>query len=176
MKKRLYPVLRIVAAFSRYEAALEWARDAATQRFGTIALQSEIFAFENTPFYDEARGDGLLKTLFAFDELIDPGVLPGIKNETIRWEVEYAKLERHTEPRPLNLDPGYITEAKLVLASTKNNAHRLYLADGIFGELTLQYRAHQWQAAEWTFPDYRRAEYHQFFTQCRDLLREKLDR
>ena len=34
----------------------------------------------------------------------------------------------HAEPRPLNLDPGYLTPAKLVLASTKDHAHRIYLS------------------------------------------------
>jgi hypothetical protein len=71
----------------------------------------------------------------------------------------------------LNLDPGYITQAKLVLASTKDHAHRIYLADGIFAEVTLSYKHRRWQPHEWTFPDYRRDDYQAFFTQCRDYLR-----
>ena len=77
---------------------------------------------------------------------------------------------RHAEPRPLNLDPGYITPAKLVLASTKDHAHRIYLRDGIFAEVTLVYRQRKWQPLEWTYPDYRRDDYQRFFTQCREWL------
>ena len=72
---------------------------------------------------------------------------------------------------PLNLDPGYVTLAKLVLASTKDHAHRIYLADCIYAEVTLSYRGGAWQPFEWTYPDYRRADFHVFFTRCRELLR-----
>jgi hypothetical protein len=71
--------------------------------------------------------------------LIDPGRLAEIKRLTNEWEAEYAALEIHPEPRPLNLDPGYITAAKLVLASTKDQGHRIYLRDGIFAEVTLRF-------------------------------------
>ena len=92
------------------------------------------------------------------------GRLADIKRQTNAWEAEYAALGLHPEPRPLNLDPGYITLAKLVLASTKDHAHRIYLGDGIYAEVTLAYRDRRWQPLEWTYPDYRRDDYQQFFT------------
>jgi hypothetical protein len=73
--------------------------------------------------------------------------------------------------RPLNLDPGYLTEAKLVLASTKDHAHRIYLSQGIYAEVTLSFRRGHWRHHDWTYPDYRRDDYHAFFTQCRDYFR-----
>ena len=88
-------------------------------------------------------------------------------------EAAYAKLQRHPEPRPLNLDPGYLTSAKLVLASTKDHAHRIYLSRGIYAEVTLHYQDRGWQHHEWTFPDYRRADYQEFFTHARDHLRRQ---
>jgi hypothetical protein len=115
-------------------------------------------------------GADLKKQFIACERLIDPGELARIKRETNHWEAEYATLGRHPEPRPLNLDPGYITPAKLVLASTKDHAHRIYLKDGIFAEVTLAFRHHQWQPMEWTYPDYRRADYQAFFTRCREYL------
>ena len=77
-------------------------------------------------------GTDLKKQFLAFERLIDPAALADIKRQTNDWEAEYAALGRHAEPRPLNLDPGYITPAKLVLASTKDHAHRIYLRDGIY--------------------------------------------
>jgi hypothetical protein len=77
------------------------------------------------------------------------------------------------ESRPLNLDPGYLTEAKLVLASTKDRDHRVYLDRGIYAEVTLHYqRGRGWQPRPWTYPDYRSEPYLQFFTRCRQYLRK----
>src|SRR5262245_12071283 len=115
-------------------------------------------------------GPGLKKQFLAFEQLMDSAALASVKRETNDWESEYAVAEQHAEARPLNLDPGYITPAKLVLASTKDHAHRIYLRDGIHAEVTLVYRNRQWQPMEWTYPDYRRADYQTFFTQCREYL------
>jgi hypothetical protein len=96
--------------------------------------------------------------------------LASVKCRTNELEAEYAALGLHPEPRPLNLDPGYITSAKLVLASTKDHAHRIYLGEGIYAELTLSYRRRAWQPMEWTYPDYRRDDYQRFFAACREWL------
>ena len=101
------------------------------------------------------------------DELVDR------KRTAIAWEAEYAKQGGHSVTRPLNLDPGYLTEAKLVLATTKDRDHRLYLGQGIFGEVTLAYRHGEWSKNPWTYPDYQSAEYHQFFGECRRYFREQ---
>ena len=164
------PVLLIVAASSRHAAALELARERVAQEFGTLALTSEAFAFTETDYYTATMGADLKKQFLACRPTIDPGKLARIKRRTNEWEAEYAALGRHPEPRPVNLDPGYITPAKLVLASTKDHAHRIYLAQGIYAEVTLAYRRHEWQAMEWTYPDYRRADYQTYFTQCREYL------
>ena len=165
------PVLPIVAGFSRYDEALGWAQQTLASAWGPIAVESEPFEFAETDYYDATMGRGLKKQFFAFERLIDPARLPELKLQSNRWEEEYAAIGRHAEPRPLNLDPGYLTLGKLVLASTKDYAHRIYLGQGIFAEITLQYRHHQWQPHEFTFPDYRRADYHAFFTRCRDYLK-----
>jgi hypothetical protein len=164
------PALLIVAVSSRYAEALKWARDRCSRYLGPTALTSDPFAFTETDYYAASMGVDLMKQFLAFEKLIDPGALGGIKVQTNLLEVEYAALGQYPEPRPLNLDPGYITPAKLVLASTKDHAHRIYLCDGIYAELTLSYRKRGWHSMEWTYPDYRREDYQQFLTQCREWL------
>jgi hypothetical protein len=164
------PVLFMIAATSRHAAALEWALERSVKAHGPIAIESEPFDFVETDYYTATMGAGLKKQFFAFEQLIDPASLAAIKIATNKWEAEYAASGRHVEQRPLNLDPGYITPAKLVLASTKDHAHRIYLGTGIYAEVTLNYRQRQWQPLDWTYPDYRRADYQAFFTQCRDWL------
>ncbi len=80
-------------------------------------------------------------------------------------------------PRParaINLDPGYVESSKLVLASMKNFSHRIYLGQGVYGEITLMYHKGRWDALPWTFPDYASGRYHAFLTAVRQRLREQL--
>jgi hypothetical protein len=147
------PVLLITAVFSRYPDAFEWARECCERHWGPVALASERFAFVETPYYEKTMGPGL--------------------DQSNDWEEQCAREHAWPEPRPLNLDPGYVTEAKLILASTKDRDHRIYLSDGVFAEQTLHYHRGQWQPREWTYPNYRRADYHQFFDRCRAYLRER---
>lgn len=169
-----YPVVLLLAAFSRHESALEWARRQACAPWGPIALASDVFEFDNTGYYEATMGSGLKKVLFAFETLVDPAKLVDVKLQTNAWEEDYRHQHAHAEARPLNLDPGYVTEAKLVLATTKDRDHRLYLGRGIFGEVTLYYqRDRGWQSRDWTYPDYRSAACHDFLTRCRNYLRER---
>lgn len=168
------PVLPLLAAFSRHEDALAWARDRATAAWGPIALESPAFPFQQTSYYDATMGPGLRKTFYAFARPANPAALVEWKLASNAWEQEYAAAAAHEEPRPLNLDPGYLTLGKLVLASTKDFAHRIYLDRGIYAEITLYYRKRQWQHHAWTFPDYRSDEYHEFFSQCREYLHRRL--
>lgn len=165
------PVLLIMAAFSRHEQALNWAQLRATECWGPIALTSPIFDFCETQFYERSMGPGLRKTLWAFENLIDPAQLVELKHTTNDWEEEFKLAHSLPESRPLNLDPGYLSEAKLVLATTKDRDHRIYLERGIFAEATLVYQHGAWQVRPWTYPNYRRADYHRFFDQCRRYLR-----
>jgi hypothetical protein len=169
------PVLLILAAFSRYPAALDWARQTAEDAWGAIALESERFEHRETNYYEATMGPELLKQFFAFESRVDPAKLVTCKETSNQWEIDYQQLGRHPEPRPLNLDPGYLTEAKLVLASTKDRDHRIYLDRGIFAEVTLHFQRGQWQSRPWTYPDYQRADYHAFFSRCRDHLRQSLN-
>lgn len=165
------PVLLILAAFSRYGEALDWTRQRAESQFGPITLESERFVHDETAYYERSMGPDLLKTFFTFERRIDPSDLVDLKHRTNAWEEEYRAASDWPEPRPLNIDPGYLTEAKLVLATTKDREHRLYLRHGIFAEVTLHYQHGAWRERPWTYPDYCRQDYHRFFDRCRALLR-----
>jgi hypothetical protein len=168
-----HPVLLILGAFSRYPAALDWARQTAEDAWGSVALESDRFEHRETNYYEATMGPDLKKMFFAFESFIDPADLVACKETTNEWEVVYQRLGLHPEPRPLNLDPGYLTEAKLVLATTKDRDHRLYLDRGIYAENTLYFHHGAWRPRPWTYPDYQRADYHQFFLRCREFLRQK---
>jgi len=169
------PVLLIVPAFAAEESTLFWAKNKACELFGRIALESGTFRFDRfTDYYAPSMGAELLKQIWAFENPIDPGQLASIKVATNRLEEEYVAVHAFSGiARPLNLDPGYIDLGKLVLASTKDHAHRIYLQQGIFAELTLIYTKKHWQALPWTYPDYQSKEYHEIFDQCRRYLQTR---
>lgn len=164
----------IMATISRYDEAIEWARQRAEAEWGAIALTSDPFMFDNTYYYRDTMGSPLKKVFLAFTDLIDPARLAEIKRLTGQWEDEFNANFEAPEQRPLNLDPGYLTEAKLVLATTKDRDHRIYLSQGIYAEITLHYFQHQWTSHRWTYHDYRREDYHLFFTKCREHVRSLL--
>jgi hypothetical protein len=168
------PVFLIAAVTSRYESALAWTVEQTTAQWGRLALQSSVYDFTETDFYTESMGTELKKQFLVFDELIGPGELAPTKILSNQWEQQYTDQFEHPEARPLNIDPGYISEAKLVLATTKDRDHRIYLEKGIFAEVTLHFRAKQWTSSRWTYPDYQRADFQEFFTNCRNLLRERI--
>lgn len=168
------PVLLIAAITSRYESAIDWSIERAASNWGKVSLESPLFDFTETKFYNESMGLDLKKKLFAFEPLLDPGELPQQKILSNQWEEEFNSQPEYAEERPLNIDPGYITEAKLVLATTKDRDHRIYLGQGILAEITLHFQSGQWQKSRWTYPDYQREDFQEFFTKCRDLLRERL--
>ncbi len=166
--------LLIVAVTSRHESAFSWSLSRAAAAWGSSALESPRFLFTETDYYHATMGSDLRKQFFALETLIDPARLPAIKRQTNTWEAAYAAEAGRAEPRPLNLDPGYLTLGKLVLASTKDHAHRIYLSDGIYAEITLYYKDKRWWHRDWTYPDYRREDYQHFFSGCRDFLKSKL--
>ncbi len=103
------PARRIVAAFSRCPAALDWAKAEAVAAWGPIELESDVFQFRETEYYVPTMGPELLKVFWVFERPMDPAELVESKLASNELEAAYAKLQRHPESRPLNLDPGYLT-------------------------------------------------------------------
>jgi len=168
------PVLLLMAVFSPDSSAFDWVRRRAEAKWGALALESETFPFETfTDYYAKTMGETLPKRLWAFERLIQPDRLPTIKRLTNDWEAEFKSFTTSSADRPLNIDPGYIDLGKLILASTKDHAHRIYLSDGIFAETTLIYTQKQWKSLPWTYPDYQSTGYQTFLTQCREYLKSK---
>ena len=170
--ENIEPVVRICAVISRHAEARAWATKQLSDSWGQIQHRTDPLPFEANGYYESQMGTDLQKELLAFAELCEPGGLADWKQETIRIENEYAGLRNHPEQRPINLDCGYVTQAKLVLATTKDRDHRIYLRDGMFAEVTLNYVAKAWVHHRWTYPDYRTEQVADFAQRCRDLVRE----
>jgi hypothetical protein len=139
-------------------------------QLGPIDTQSHLLEFDYTNYYEPEMGSGLKRKLLGFGCLASPEALVELKIFTNRVEQTFAINGRRT----VNLDPGYLTAARVVLASTKDFAHRLYLGKGIYGEVTLLYQKKDFRALPWTYPDYRSEAYRQFFRELRRVYMAQL--
>jgi hypothetical protein len=168
------PVLLIVAAFSRHEEALRWAEEKLSTSFGPIARSSPDFAFNQTQYYEASMGAGLRKRFLVFKDLIPADQLARIKLRTNELEQELIQTRSWSEARPLNLDPGILSLGKFMLATTKDQSHRIYLRDGIYAEVTLRFQDHAFHPWPWTYADYREPHVLAFLGEARDYYRQRL--
>ena len=113
-------------------------------------------------------GSVLKRKFIFFENLINPASISKIKLKTIELESEFLNDDGG---RRINLDPGYLDAAKLVLVSTKDFSHRMYLDKGIYGEVTLIYSGKSYQILPYTFPDYRTEEYFDIFKKAREIFK-----
>ncbi len=149
---------------------LSLAADALEAAFGPSCLGSAIWPFDNTDYYLSELGPAPCRAFLAWDGLFPSDAVGKAKITTNALETALAAAIGGPYPRPVNLDPGYLTLAKLALASAKNYAHRIHLHDGIYAEVTLQYRGGRFHPLPWTFPDYASGRYDGFFLALRRRL------
>ena len=141
--------------------------------FGAVDYRSPVIPFTFTDYYRNETGDDILRVLLSFERLIEADRLPEIKHFTNELEKRFAAADTAV-PRPVNLDPGYLEHAKVILASTKNFYHRMYLGKGIFGEVTMHFRNGAYEFFPWTYPDYQSKDYQKFFLDMRAIYRPQL--
>ncbi|OIP97954.1 hypothetical protein AUK40_02205 [Candidatus Wirthbacteria bacterium CG2_30_54_11] len=136
--------------------------------FGAIDIRSELIPFTFTDYYRSEMGEGLTRIFCSFLTLIDPAELARIKLATNALEKKFAdQYASQQVARPCNLDPGYLEVSKIILASTKNFSHRIYLSRGIYAEITLQYQNKHFTDLPWTYPDFKTEPYQYFLEQVR---------
>ena len=109
------------------------------KEFGTIELKSPVFDFVMTDYYEKEMGAFLKKVFYSFSPVFNITMLPDVKLKTNSIEIIHAEITGGAIKRRVNIDPGYITLSKLILASTKDYSHRVYIGQGIFGEYTLRF-------------------------------------
>jgi hypothetical protein len=156
------------------EALLPEVREALARALGALDRVSEVWPFDTTDYYADELGADVRRQFVSFAAPFALDRLAEVKLTTNALECDFAqRMNRGHDRRPVNLDPGYLTLAALVLATTKPRAHRIYLGRGIHAEVTLNFEGGRWRAWPWTYPDYAADRYHGFITQLRDDLKRR---
>jgi hypothetical protein len=191
--KKSPPSVRFVAVFSAEDRFLRIALERLEAHWGKIAALGQAFDFVESPYYlrtmlvpqppesrlpegrlRESQHDrtprALRKQMVLFADPYDPAELAADKIQSHRWERDWTEeltLSQDDSKRLINIDPGYLSMTKLVLASTKNREHRIYLRDGIYAEVTLAFRDQAWTSMPWTYADYQRPDVLEFLKLAR---------
>lgn len=134
--------------------------------FGNIVLKSEVFDFSFTDYYSSEMGCKLVKYFVAFDVMQTPQKLPEYKLMAVNKEQQYSINNN----RIINIDPGYMAKEKIVVASTKNFTHRIFIGSGIYGDLQLMRQKGSFRPLGWTYEDYKSKQAASFFKKLYEIF------
>lgn len=177
------PVKFICAFIYSDESLYKKTKTLMERKFGKIDFESQKIDFNHTDYYMSEMGKNLFRRFISFKKLINPKRIVDIKLFCIKLEKKLAVKDRrrteslrsHERRRRINIDPGYLTEAKLVLSTTKDFAHRIYLNKGIYAEVTLTYSSRgEFCDFPTTFSDYKTPRYKEIFLKIREILYKQL--
>jgi len=164
-----YPVKLIIGFIFKDEMFYRKSKIILERVFSKVDFESPSLPFFHTTYYQKEIGSNLLRKFVSFKKLIKHEELPGIKVFTNKIENKLSQ----DGLRQINIDPGYLDLAKVVLASAKDYKHRIYSGKGIYAEITLFYQDKTFQPWEWTYPDYRTPEYIRLFNQIRQIYADQ---
>ena len=160
----------ISSLFSSDKPLIERVIDRLKEMFGPADWISPWLLFDRTRYYEKEMGWPLHRRLVSFRNLIRPEAIVDVKLQTNRLEGEYSIDGR----RMINLDPGYITLERMVLATGKNYTHRIYLAKGIYADLTLAFHRGAFSALEWTYRDYADPVFIGYLNDLREMYKRQV--
>lgn len=167
------PAKLIISMITSEECLFAQYKDILINKFGDVDMKSNAQPFNFTDYYEKEFGKKLIQILFSFSILIKQNELVEIKKITNDLESNFVRedIKKNTpcQKRKINLDPGYISLNKYILASTKNGPSRIYLGEGIYAEITLRFINKSFVPCEYTYPNYKTSEYINYL----NLVRQK---
>lgn len=140
-------------------------------KIGKIDFEAGPFDFNFTDYYEKEMGKNLKRSFISIYELFPLDNLYKVKIFTNEIEKDFLN---ENGGRKVNIDPGYIDLSKVVLFSTKDYYHRIYIAEGIYAEVTLYYQEKDYRFFQWTYPDYRTENYLNFFRKIREIYKKQI--
>ncbi len=164
-------VKRFCGLLYREETVYQQARVRLESYWGRVDDEAGPWPFTFTRYYEPEMGPELKRKFLSFQELVSPE--NGFSWKILTNELEQEFLTRQRQ-RQVNLDPGYLDLARVVLFTTKDFSHRIYMSQGIYAEITLLFHQGKFQPLPWTYPDYQTEQYLKFFSWVREKYRQQI--
>ncbi len=146
------------------------AKEILLNQFGPVARETAPVLWNRSDYYREELGWPIMRTFLFFERQINPEDIVDIKLRTNEIEDNLSSRGK----RKINIDPGYLTHYNVVLATTKNYSHRIYLGKGIYGEVTLLYKDKTFVPNIFTYPDYQEQSCIEMFLKAREFFKHRL--
>lgn len=165
------PALLFTGILYSDESYLSKAKESLLSTFGAALLETPSVNWDYSEYYKEEIGSPIKRIFIFFRNLINPGEIVDIKLRTNDIEASLSTDGK----RNVNIDPGYLTLANVVLATTKGYSHRIYLGKGIYGEVSLLYKEKDktYMPHIFTYPDYQDKKCIEMFIKAREFLKLK---
>ncbi|ACN14945.1 hypothetical protein HRM2_18430 [Desulforapulum autotrophicum HRM2] len=145
------PAKLVISLFMNDQSIVQRVLALLEEKFGSIDMISPWFDFDYTNYYHREMGSPLFRRVVVFKALVAQDSLAEIKISTNNIEAMWKENGK----RAVNIDPGYLVKSRFILATGKDFAHRVYIGQGIYADLTLMYQKGRFIDLDWTYPDYR---------------------
>lgn len=153
-----------IRAFDKIKSMLE------KKLHNTVDFESPLLDFTHTDYYNEEMGFNLKRKFLSFKRKAPLENIEKVKLVTNAIENKMSINGKRT----INIDPGYLDLSKLILFSTKDYSHRIYISRGIFAEVTLYYKDKKFNPWPWTYPDYKTKDYISVFDSIREIYKKQI--
>lgn len=151
MKERMYEKVLLFSGVLSSIGFPEGVRTSLEAEFGRIDYVSPSIPFTFTDYYNDEMGTPIERFFISFERLITPDMLSAAKVFTNNLEERMSCDGK----RKINLDPGTMSIGNIVLATTKNRAHRIAIGNNLYAEVTLMYHHKGYESFSWTYADYK---------------------
>ena len=169
--RRPAPVKLFFSIFAGDGSAVDRAIAELAGKYGPVDIGTPLMRFDQTNYYEKEFGRDLVRKIAVMEKLIMPEDITAVKLYAAEMEQRTMQDNRRT----VNIDPGYVELSRMVLTTGKDYAHRIYLRDGVFADLTLVFKKDEgFTTLPWTYPDYASEQYRSFFNDAREKLRKQL--
>ena len=151
MKEKMYEKVLLFSGVLSSIGFPEEVRASLEAEFGRLDYVSPSIPFTFTDYYNEEMGTPIERFFISFERLITPDMLSAAKVFTNNLENRMSCDGK----RKINLDPGTMSIGNIVLATTKNRAHRIAIGNNLYAEVTLMYHHKGYESFSWTYADYK---------------------
>jgi hypothetical protein len=131
--------------------------------YGDVVSKSSEYDFDFTDHYEEEFGNNLKKTIILFNKKINNEGLKNIKLKIKGIETKFSINNK----RKINIDPGYVNDKKVVLASFKKKRFKDDLGNNVFAHKVLELDNGKVKDFFHTFPDFKQEKLQKFLLNLR---------